>query len=272
MADALAHLTILVPESRELDLFASMLEAEGATTLRCPLVQILDLEETSEAQAWLDRLIAGAFEDVIWLTGEGLRRLATIADRHGKRAPFIEALGRLRSITRGPKPARALRELGLERGLAAVTPTSQGVLDALAGEDIAGRAIGVQLYPGDGPAPLIAALRARGADVSPVIAYRYASQAETRQVADVIRAMAAGRIDMIAFTSSPQVDRFDEVARQAGLEAELSEGLKRVRIAAVGPVVEEALRQRGIDVTVRPRTSFHLKPFVQAITSAWKAQ
>ena len=65
-------------------------------------------------------------------------------------------------ITRGPKPARVLRELGLQPGLAAATPTSRGVLDALAGEDIGGRGIGVQLYPG-APGSLLAALHDRGA-------------------------------------------------------------------------------------------------------------
>ena len=145
MTGPLDGLTILVPESRELDLFVRLLEAEAAATVRCPMVQILDLEETAEAEAWIERVIAGAFQDVIWLTGEGLRRLAPIAERKGRRAAFVEALGRARMITRGPKPVRALRELGLQVGLAAETPTSQGVLDALAGEDIHGRSIGVQL-------------------------------------------------------------------------------------------------------------------------------
>ena len=96
-------------------------------------------------------------------------------------------------ITRGPKPARALRELGLRPGLAAAMPTSQGVLDALAGEDIEGRRIGVQLYPGEGGS-LVAALRDRGAVASPVTPYRYASQAEADQVIDAIGMLAAGRI------------------------------------------------------------------------------
>ena len=82
MAGPLAGLTILVPESRELDLFVRLLEAEGAAAVRCPLVQILDLEDISEAEAWIEQLIAGMFQDVIWLTGEGLRRLLPIAERN----------------------------------------------------------------------------------------------------------------------------------------------------------------------------------------------
>ena len=272
MAGALEGLKILLPESRQLDLFAALLEDEGAVALRCPLLRILDLEDTAEAEAWIDQFAAGHFEDMIWLTGEGLRRLLAIAERMGLRLDFVDTLTRVRTITRGPKPARALRELGLTPSLAAPTPTSQGVLDALAGQDISSRRIGVQLYPGDGGTPLVTALRERGATVLPITPYRYASQTEAQEVADAIRALAAGRIDMIAFTSSPQVERLVEVAREADLQTQLSQAFQRARIAAIGPVVEEALRQHGVTSIVRPKTSFHLKPLVYAIADAWSAR
>ena len=269
MAQALKGLKVLVPETRELDLFVAMLEAEGATALRCPLVRILDLEDTSEAETWIAEVIAGAFKDIIWLTGEGLRRLLSIADRGGRRDAFLEALKAVRSITRGPKPVRALREIGLAPGLAATVPTSEGVIAALAGEDIRGRALGVQLYPGDGTNRLLADLRARGARLFPVTPYRYASAADTAEVKDAIRGLAG--IDMIAFTSSSQVDRLAEVARETGLEASLRDAFARVRIAAIGPVVEETLHRHGVTRILRPESAFHLKPFVRAIVADWNA-
>jgi uroporphyrinogen-III synthase len=269
MAHALKGLRILVPETRELDLFVGMLEAEGAVALRCPLVRILDLEDTAEAEAWIAQLVAGAFQDVIWLTGEGLRRLLSVAERTGRRDAFLGALKSVRSITRGPKPVRALREIGLTPGLAATVPTSEGVLDALAGEDIRGRAIGVQLYPGDGGNRLLESLRERGAHVFPVTPYRYASAADTAEVASAIRGLA--EIDMIAFTSSPQVDRLVEVARETGLDASLRAAFARVRIAAIGPVVEETLHRHGAAKILRPESMFHLKPFVRAIEADWNA-
>ena len=64
---------IVVPESRELDLFARMLEAQGAKTLRCPMVTILDAVDPAPIEAWLRRFAAGKFDDLILLTGEGLR-------------------------------------------------------------------------------------------------------------------------------------------------------------------------------------------------------
>jgi uroporphyrinogen-III synthase len=267
---AILHgLKILVPESRELDLFAGMLEAEGATALRCPLVQILDLEDTAEAQAWIEKVIAGTFPDIIWMTGEGLRRLMPVAEKMQRRDEFVAALAKLRNITRGPKPASALRALGLTSGLAAATPTSQGVLDALASENISGRAIGVQIYPGGRAVPLLVQLQARGATVWPVTPYRYADDTQTASVTHIIRLLAGGDIGLIVFTATPQVDRLFQVAREAGLEKELSAGLSRTPLAAIGPVVEETLRLHGLSAALRPQSSFHLKPLVRAIC-AWR--
>src|SRR5579863_6602666 len=268
---ALDSLRILVPESRQLDLFASMIEDAGGRVIRCPLVQILDLEDSHDAEVWIDQLIAGTFEDVIWLTGEGLRRLLAITKRTGREERFVAALGKIRSITRGPKPARALHEIGLEPNLAAATPTSDGVIEALSQEDIRGRAIGVQLYPGEGTAHLLDSLRGRGAVLTTITPYRYASQSDTSRVIAAINDMIEGRVDVIAFTSSPQVERLFVVARETGLEEALKAALRRIGVASIGPVVEDALKRLGLTNFVQPVTAFHMKPLLRTI-AAWKAE
>jgi uroporphyrinogen-III synthase len=174
-------------------------------------------------------------------------------------------------MTRGPKPARALREIGLSPNLSASEPTSQSVLQSLEQEKLLGNRIGVQLYPGDGAGPLVEGLRRHGAAVFPVTPYRYVTQTESGQVAQTIRDLAAGRIGMIAFTSSPQIERLFAVARESGLMLELTQGLARTQIAAIGPVMESALAAHGLSSAIRPANSFHLKPMVNAICEAWRA-
>ena len=261
----LAGRRILVPESRELDLFARMLEERGAEAVRCPLVTIRDVEDPAPVEAWLRRLAAGAFDDLILLTGEGLRRLLAVAQRVGIEEKAVAALKQLRTITRGPKPARVLRELGLAPGLAAESPTTEGVIATLTREGLAGRTVGVQLYPGNPNSALLDFLRAAGATPDPILPYRYASDAESERVDTAIRAMAAGKFDAIAFTSTPQIERLEEVARQRGIEAELRQGLARTHIAAVGPVAASALKKRGFAVAATPAASFHLKPLINAL-------
>jgi uroporphyrinogen-III synthase len=45
MSVALAGRRIAVPETRELDVFAQMLERHGANVVRCPLVAIRDVPD-----------------------------------------------------------------------------------------------------------------------------------------------------------------------------------------------------------------------------------
>jgi uroporphyrinogen-III synthase len=267
---ALTGCRIVVPESRELDIFAAMLEARGATTLRCPMVAILDLEDRAPALAWLRRLAAGGFDDLVLLTGEGLRRLMAIARDAGIDAAVVAALGRLRTIVRGPKPVRALREIGLAPGMIAGEPTTEGVIATLACEDLGGRRVGVQLYPDNPNDLLLDFLRRAGAAPDPVLPYRYASDAETARVRQVIEEMAAGHVDLVAFTSSPQLRRLREVARDHGLEGALRQGLARTRIAAVGPVVAAAVEALGASVAIMPDGNFHMKPLVNAICAAMR--
>src|SRR3954465_14038897 len=140
---------IALPESRELDRMSSILEAEGATTVRCPLVTILDAPDPGPVDGWLHALAGGGVDDLIFLTGEGLRRLLQRASHLGLGAEVLAALGHARKVTRGPKPARALHEVGLKTDLAAPTPTSQGIMEALGREDLTGRRVGLQLYGTD---------------------------------------------------------------------------------------------------------------------------
>src|SRR5205085_336650 len=115
----LAGWHIALVEHRELDRLGRMLEEQGAETLRCPLVAIADAPGAATVRAWIERAIAAPFDDLVLMTGEGLRRLCGAAARAGIEAAFREALSRMRTITRGPKPAQALRETGLSPGLRA---------------------------------------------------------------------------------------------------------------------------------------------------------
>src|SRR5262245_14654503 len=115
---------IALAETRELDLLASMLEREGASVLRCPLVSILDAPDAAPVEAWLRRVIAGKCDDIVFYTGEGIRRLLGFAERANLTPEFITALKSVRKITRGPKPVKALRDIGLAPDLTAETPTT----------------------------------------------------------------------------------------------------------------------------------------------------
>jgi uroporphyrinogen-III synthase len=245
--------TIALPESRELDRLAELVEHDGGKTLRCPLVAIRDAPDQAPSEAWLRALVAGELDDVIFLTGEGLRRLLATAERLGLREEVLAALGRVRKVTRGPKPARALHEIGLSSDLAPPVPTSAGVIDALAALDLRGHRVGVQLYGTEPNRPLIEALERAGATVRAVAPYVYASAAD---------------VDAVAITSASQVDRLFQVAADAGAEARLRAALARACVAAIGPIAVEALGKRGVRSDVVPEKGFVMRRLVNALAAA----
>ena len=260
----LAGRTIALAEGRQLEELAKMLEKEGATIFRCPLVSILDAPNPEPIVAWLRELGANRFSYVILLTGEGLRRLLGFADRAGIRREVIEGLKLTRIVTRGPKPVHALKEIELTPSIVAPAPTTEGVIAALRNESLRGQTVGVQFYSEANP-PLIQFLEQAGATVRTVLPYIYAPAADGKRVAHLIDQMAEGRIDVLVFTSSPQVDRLYEVAKERGLESRLAAALARTQVAAVGPIVAENLRGRGVSVTICPEQGFVMKNLVQYI-------
>ncbi len=266
-AHTLSGRTIAIPETRELDLFAGLLERRGAIVVRCPLVSIRDAPDPKPVLAWIERIIAGDCDDLILLTGEGLRRLLSCIDTHAPplRDAFVAALANLRKITRGPKPARALRDLGLQTNLAAEVPTTEGVIALLNQFELKGRVVGVQLYGTDPNVRLVNYIEHAGARVLTVAPYVYADQAEDQAITSLAQRLRSGTIDAIAFTSMQQVTRLfavlgDEAAKSA---------LAKTLVAAVGPVVSESLAKRGVRVALMPEDAYFLKPLTRALEAAF---
>jgi uroporphyrinogen-III synthase len=267
MTLALQNRTIALAEGRQLEELAQMLEKEGAQVLRCPLLSILDAPDERPVLEWLRRLAAGEFDWVVLFTGEGVRRLIALADRHQQRDALVTALTGTPTITRGPKPVKALKEIGLTPTIVAGAPTTEGVIMSLRALELRGKTVGVQLYSESNPT-MSQFLRDAGAMEHAVRPYIYAPATDSERVADLVQRMAGGHVDSLVFTSSPQVDRLFEVAHERGLLDTLAAGLARTRVAAVGPVVSENLTARGVHVNICPEQGFVMKNLVSHIKRA----
>ena len=261
----LRYKTIAIPESRQQDVLADLLVRRGATVLRCPLIAIKDTPEADTVQQWLAAMIAGEFDDFIILTGEGMRRLEGFAERFDCQQEWHTALAQVRKIVRGPKPVRELRKLQLNADLAGAAPTTDGIIESLQDADLVGRRIAVQLYGSNPNEKLITFLRDKGAVVTTVAPYIYASESEQQQVVALIHQLAEGAIDALLFTSQPQYKRLATVAKKAGLELLLTAGLEVTIVGAIGPVMADYLQSEGVRVDFMPEGSFFMKPFVTAL-------
>ncbi len=265
ISTALAGQVVAVPETRQLDILVDLLRNRGAQVLRVPLIAILDAPDSGPIETWLRNFIAAPPDYFIILTGEGLRRLRGVAQRVHLEEQFIAALNKVCKICRGPKPGRALKEIDLKPDLLGKAPTTPGIIAALQELPLAGKHVAVQLYGEEPNLLLMDFLQQCGAIPSPVAPYVYAPRSDENKVLELINALASGEITMMTFTSQPQYKRLLEVAANHGLEARLHEGLARVWVAAVGPVVGDQLREAGVEVAVMPESLYFMKPMVSEL-------
>ncbi|SNT63864.1 uroporphyrinogen-III synthase [Tardiphaga sp. OK246] len=269
MADKLNGYRILILETREEAQFSRLLTEQGANVLQCPMFTIEDAPDSAPVEAWIGRFIANPFDDLVLMTGEGLRRMMKIVRQRGIEKEFIAAVGKSRKFARGPKPGRALREIGLEADITTEKPTSEGVAEMLSRLDLKGHRLGLQLYPEKDHSVLISAITSCGAEVDTVLPYIYDSKAAETNILSAIDEMEAGRVDAIALTSSGQVRRLVDAAKAHGREDQLRSALAKTPIASVGPVVSDELKSYGLEADITPANdAFFMKPLISAMSIA----
>jgi uroporphyrinogen-III synthase len=266
MADRLNGYRILILETREEAQFSRLLTEQGADVLQCPMFAIHDAPDPAPIESWISRFIVTPCDDLVLMTGEGLRRLMKVVRRLNVEKEFVAALDATRKFARGPKPGRALREIGLEPQMTTEKPTSEGVAEMLSRLDLKGHRLGLQLYPDKDHGALTGAVTAQGAEVDTVLPYVYDAKAADANIVTAIDEMAAGRVDAIALTNLGQVRRLIEAARANGREDELRKGLERTLIASVGPAVSGELQSHGLRTDISPANdAYFMKPLISAM-------
>jgi uroporphyrinogen-III synthase len=269
MADRLNGYRILILETREEAQFSKLLAEQGAEVVQCPMFAIHDAPDPAPVEAWIRRYVDKPFDDLVLMTGEGLRRMMKLAREHGIDQAFVAALAKSRKFSRGPKPGRALREIGLEAQQTTEKPTTEGVIEMLSKLDLKDHRIGLQLYPDKDHSALMGALSALGAEVDTVLPYVYDPKAADANIVTAMDDMAEGRIDAIALTNLGQVRRLVEAAKAHGSEGKLRDGLKRTLIASVGPAVSGELEAHGLRADIVPaEDAYFMRPLISAMAAA----
>lgn len=268
MADRLNGYRILILETREEAQFSRLLSEQGADVLQCPMFTINDAPDPVPIEAWIGRTIAKPFDDLVLMTGEGLRRLMKVVRRIGAEQDFVAALARSRKFTRGPKPGKALREIGLEPQVTTEKPTSEGIAEMLSRLDLKGRRLGLQLYPDKDHGALIGAIKAQGAEIDTVLPYVYDAKAADANIVTAIDEMARGRVDAVALTNLGQIRRLLDTAKKHGWDDKLRQGLAQTPIASVGPSVSDELRSHGLQAAIYPADeAFFMRPLISAMAA-----
>ncbi len=254
-----AGLRVLALESRRAAELAKLISTYGGEPVIAPAMREIPLDSNTEALSFAEALLAGQFDIVIFLTGVGTRAVLGVAETKFPRDAFVAALQRVKVVPRGPKPIAVLRELGVTPAITVPEPnTWRELLQALdeAAKSspefrLRGARIALQEYGVSNP-ELIAALTERDAIVTRVPVYQWALPENVAPLQSALRELAAGKIDVVCFTTGIQVGHLFQVAAGMKLEQAMREGLRRAVVASIGPTTSEELRRKGIQPDLEP--------------------
>jgi uroporphyrinogen decarboxylase len=249
-------LRVVAFESRMAAETAKMIERLGGTAIVAPAMREVPLEDNHAALDFAQRLLGGEFHIVILLTGVGVRALFLVMETCHARAALVAALGKTTVVVRGPKPTKAVRELGLEPAIVAREPSTwRELLDDLAKQiPLNGKKVAVQEY-GVSNRDLIAGLEARGARVTTVPVYRWTLPTDRGPMRAALKVIAAREADVALFTSASQVVNIMQMAEAEGIAVEVRNGFAAMAVGSIGPVCSAELSSNGIHPDFEPEHS-----------------
>lgn len=241
---------VLAFESRRAKEIAELIRINGGEPFVAPALIEVPIEQNADAFAFADRLYAGDFDIVVLLTGVGTRYLdKVIATRDGE-GKLRDALRTVTVVVRGPKPAAVLREWQVPVHVNVPEPnTYRELLTAM--EVVQGVRVAVQEYGRTNP-ELVRGLEAQGRTVTTVPVYQWSLPKDTEPLAEALRRLAAGKIDVAIFTTGVQIEHFLAFAEESGRREEIVAALKKTFIASIGPTCSESLRDCGLRPALEP--------------------
>ncbi|MFN7998190.1 MAG: uroporphyrinogen-III C-methyltransferase [Bryobacteraceae bacterium] len=225
---------IVVTRARgQSDALSSKLHELGADVIELPAIEILPALDYEP----LDRAIAG-LGSYDWLIFTSVNGVRFFLDRLDRSTSDLRAL-RARICAIGPATRAAVEALHLKVDVMGKEYVAEGLLEALAQHDLAGKrvllpraAVARDLVPIE--------LARRGAQVDVVEAYRTATPPGAKErIAEIFGAVP--KPDWITFTSSSTVRNVVALAGTAALHG--------VKTASIGPVTSATARGLGLEVT-----------------------
>lgn len=221
--------------------------------MRAPALREVPLDDQTDAFAFGEALFAGRCDVLVMLTGVGTRALVDTLATRWPLADVLAAFRELPLICRGPKPVAVLKELGLKSSLIAPEPnTWRELLTVMSDLNLEGKHLWLQEY-GRSNESLLAALRARGAEVHRAAVYAWQLPEDTAPLERAIVALCDAQADAVLVTSGSQIDHLIEVAQRMDRAAALLDALRsRALVISIGPMTSEALAAHGLRADLEP--------------------
>ena len=246
-------LRVIAFESRRAAETARMIEKCGGQAFVSPSMREIAIPDNSQAVEAANLLLTGQIDVVVLMTGVGFKHWLSAIEKSVDRQRFLDSLSDCVTVARGPKPAAAMKEAGVEISHRVPEPnTWRETLNTIDQDvPIANQNVCIQEY-GKTNASLIAGLEARGAKVLSLSVYKWDYPEDTTLLEQNVDRLADGDADVVMFTSAQQLRHVLEYGEKVGRQSAVIQGLRSSVIASIGPTTSEALRDLGFSVDFEP--------------------
>lgn len=248
-----AGLTVAAFESRMAAEITRLIERYGGRPLVAPALRELPLQDNPAALQFGERFVDRQIDVLVLMTGVGTSALFEILQSRHPLPSIMAGATHTTLVARGPKPAAALKALGIRPTLTVPEPNTWG--DVLSTLDqhrpVKGLRVAVQEYGASNP-DLLEALRQRGAEVVPVPVYKWGLPEDLGPLREALDRIIGGTVSVVLMTNAAQADHVMRVLEQDGRIAPFRTALNRVVVASIGPTASERLRHYAWPVDLEP--------------------
>jgi uroporphyrinogen-III synthase len=242
-------------ESRMASEMERLISRHGGIPVVAPSMQEVPLSEHPQALAFGERLLSGDVDVLVLLTGVGCRTLFDILETRFSPEAIKRALENTVLVVRGPKPAGVVKSLGLHPQIQVPEPnTWRDILDALDVSyptGLTGKRVAVQEYGVSNP-ELLAGLKQRGAQVTPVPVYRWTMPDDLHPLQQLVDQIWKEEVPVLLITNAVQVDHMMNVVEDRSKVNSLKTVLAHMMVASIGQLASERLRHHGFPVDLEP--------------------
>ncbi|GAB2660736.1 hypothetical protein GCM10027271_19350 [Saccharopolyspora gloriosae] len=223
----------------------ALLERRGAAVRYAPAMHTVPVHDDGELTAATEAVLERPVQHVVAVTGTGFRGWLESVQAQGSGERLLEHLGRAELLARGAKARGAIRGAGLRESFTAPTEEVADILARLLETGVAGERVVVQLH-GDPMTDFRERLRAAGAEVLPIVVYRWTDPVDLPALDRLIDEVIAGEVHALPLTSAPAATNFLARAERTGRGPALLAALRGVFIACVGPVTAAPIARAGL--------------------------
>ena len=248
-------LRVLALESRRAKEVEKLILTYGGEPIVVPSMREVGLGSNQHVLEFAERLLAGKFDLIIFMTGVGVRAMLEIVQTRYDREEFLSALRKVKIAVRGAKPGSALRELKVPATVTSEEPSTWHELllslDTAFGPSLAEMRVAVQEYGASNP-ELLAELSNRTRELTKVPVYQWALPEDLQPLRECVLGIINGLVDVVLFMTAVQIIHLFRVAEQMGVPDELRAALATSVVVSIGPTTSEELAHYGLEPDFEP--------------------